>query len=336
MMMNEVKLLDCTLRDGGYINNWDFTEHQIKSTISNLTNANIDYVEIGYLTSITGDVNGSQFQCIESASKLLPNNRKKTKYVIMVDVAQFDIEELCPRSKDTLDGIRVVFYKRQIDLAHVFCDRVREKGYDLFIQPMVTVDYSAQEFSELASRFYNNYQPYSIAIVDSFGCMNATMLNSFVEMIRQNTGDDVRIGFHGHDNMQLTQINAASLINCANRQKLIIDATVSGIGRGAGNLYTELIANYCNFHCNSEYNLNQILQVASEVTEPLSRKFKWGYSPYLMLTAMHHAHPNYATYLLANHDVSVSEFADFINSIPDDMLTKCTRPYVEELYKQFK
>jgi len=75
--------------------------------------------------------------------------------------------------------------------------------------------------------------------------------------------------------------------------------------------------------------------VASEVTEPISREYKWGYSPYYMLTAMRRAHPNYVAYLLSSHDVTVSDFSGYIRFIPDEMLAKCTRPYVEEAYQKF-
>jgi 4-hydroxy 2-oxovalerate aldolase len=335
--MNKIKLLDCTLRDGGYVNDWDFSVGQISSAIQNLTNAGIDYVEIGYLTSILGNVRGTQFQDVESASSFLPKDRENThtKYVIMADVSQFDADKLCDRTSKTLDGIRAVFYKRQIEQAFSFCEKICKKGFDLFLQPMVTVDYSPLEFSELVSRFYAKHRPYAISIVDSFGCMNATELNGFINILESRTDKELKIGFHGHDNMQLSQVNAISLFDYSSGREFIVDASVGGIGRGAGNLHTELIANYFNLQNGAKYDLDSVLMVASEVTEPLSREYKWGYSPYFMLTAMRRAHPNYATYLLANHRVSVREFADYIRSVPDAMLTKCTRPYVEESYRQF-
>jgi 4-hydroxy 2-oxovalerate aldolase len=322
------------LRDGGYVNNWEFSESQIMSTLLNLTNARIDYVEIGYLTSILGQINGAKFLNIERASKVLPQKRGNTKYVIMVDVSDFDADSLCPRSNYTLDGIRVVFYKRQIEYVHSVCKKICEQGYDLFLQPMVTVDYSTQEFTEHVNRFCKSYRIYAIAIVDSFGCMNTEELHNFVKILDNNIDEKIKIGFHGHDNMLLSQINAVSLFN-QNKREFIIDCSVSGMGRGAGNLCTELIANYHNGLHGSNYDLDFIMNVASEVTEPLSRKYRWGYSPYFMLTAMRRAHPNFATYLLDTHNVSVSEFADFIRYVPNNMLTKCTRQYVEELYNHY-
>jgi 4-hydroxy 2-oxovalerate aldolase len=135
--------------------------------------------------------------------------------------------------------------------------------------------------------------------------------------------------------MNLAMQNAVSFFKYAGDRQFILDASASGIGRGAGNLPTELIANYINAEHNGKYDINAIMQVVSDVTEPISREKRWGYSPYLMLTAMYRAHPNFATFLLANHDISVSQFSEYMKTIPKDMLTKCTRPYVEELYTRF-
>jgi 4-hydroxy 2-oxovalerate aldolase len=333
--MNNIFLLDCTLRDGGYINNWDFSPEQIQAAVANLQRAGIDYIEVGYLTSITSNVNGTQFGDMESVARYLPRDRRRSKYVVMADVAQFDTAALCKRCEGTADGIRVVFYKRQIEQAYAFCEDIVSLGYDLLLQPMVTVDYSPREFGELVSRFQKSYPLYSVAIVDSFGCMTEKEIGGFVKILDGNIAQGVKIGFHGHNNMNLAMQNAVSFFKHTGNREFVLDASASGIGRGAGNLPTELIANYFNAEHSGKYDINAIVQVISDVAEPISRKQKWGYSPYLMLTAMCQAHPNFATFLLANHDISVSRFSDYLKTIPGDMLTKCTRPYVEELYTRF-
>jgi len=333
--MNDVKLLDCTLRDGGYINNWNFSPKQILSTVQNLTNAELEYIEFGYLTSIFHKVNGSQFQSIETASKFIPENRRKSKYLLMADVSEFDTGTLCYRDVNTIDGIRVVFYKRQIEQAAVFCENIIKKGYDLFLQPMVTIDYTGSEFNDLIKQFTTNYIPYAISVVDSFGCMTSDDIFRYICVMEKCVNKDVKIGFHGHDNMQLTQVNAVSIFEHKSEHDYIVDSSVSGMGRGAGNLCTEWIVNYANLVRQGKYDIDSIIPVISEVTEPLSREEQWGYSPYFFLTAQKGAHPNFATYLLMNHDISVSKFKEYLDFIPSDMLTKCTRPYVEEVYESF-
>jgi 4-hydroxy 2-oxovalerate aldolase len=333
-----VKLLDCTLRDGGYVNNWEFSENEITSSISNLTSAGIDYIEIGYLNSAFDKINGSQFQSVETASKCLPNpeDRKGVKYIIMADVAQFDAESLCRRNRQTIDGIRVVFYKRQIEQAFAFCEKVAQNGYDLFLQPMVTIDYSPPEFQALVRRFSDTYKLYAVSVVDSFGCMGKDELFGFIHILESGLESETGIGFHGHDNMQYALSNAMSLFEYNTKRELVIDSSICGIGRGAGNLNTELIANFYNERYDGRYLLNYILNVMSDVVEPLFGKYIWGYSPYLYITALRKCHPNFAAYLLEKHTPTVNEFYEFLSILPDDMRTKCTRPYVESLWNEFQ
>ena len=335
MVVLTFKLLDCTLRDGGYINSWNFAQCQISSTIENLTNAGIEYVELGYLTSVLNAVGGSRFYSVESASQFIPKDRRASKYLIMADVSQFDADSLCERKDSTLDGIRVVFYKRQVEEAFAFCEKVTKKGYDLFLQPMVTIDYTFCEFQKLIERFYARYPLYAVSIVDSFGCMDFENIEQFIRVLEQTLDEGIKIGFHAHNNMQLSLTNAISLTNYKSKYDFVIDASVGGMGRGAGNLSTELIANYTNKVHNKRYELNFIMKIMSEVVEPLSKKEKWGYSSFFFLTAMRQAHPNFASYLLGSHEISVLDFYEYMKLVPDDMLTKCTRPYVEEMYEKF-
>lgn len=334
--MSDIKLLDCTLRDGGYANDWNFSKEQITSTITSLTDAQIDYVEMGYLTSIYARVGGTQFQSAESASQFIPTDKQQSKFVVMADVSQFDVDTLCHRSESLIDGIRAVFYKRQIEQALSFCKCVVEKGYDLFIQPMVTMDYSIEEYESLIERFCNICNPYAVSIVDSFGCLQPHDVMEYFCALNDVLDENIKIGFHGHDNMLLSQINIISLLELANEREVMVDASVNGIGRGAGNPCTELIAQHLNRACSKQYNIESLISVMSNVTEPISKIEKWGYDPYFLLTAMRRAHPNFATFLLANHDVSVNDFKVYLELIPDEMLSNCTRPYVEELYEQLK
>ena len=334
--MKRVKLLDCTLRDGGYVNGWRFSDEQISFTVSNLVEAGLDFIEVGFLTSILQSVGGSQFRTVQDASRLLSRDKSNSKYLMMADVSMFDTDTLCGRDEGLIDGIRVVFYKRQIEQAVDFCAKIVEKGYDLFLQPMVTVDYSAKEYEALIRRFCKLYSPFAVSIVDSFGSMRSNEVVMFANILDGCLDKQIRIGFHGHDNMQMSQINAMALLEGGYDRELMLDASVNGMGRGAGNLRTELIANFLNISYGSGYVLDGIFRVMGEVTLPIAKENPWGYSPYFLLTALKKAHPNFATYLLEKHDIGIDDFKSYLELIPDEMLTKCTRPYVEELHMQFE
>lgn len=333
--MNKFSLLECTLRDGGYITGWKFDDNMIKNTISRLIDSDFDFVEVGYLNNSAQGNNTTQFSSIEKIIEYLPADRKNSVILAMADVQQFKPEDLTPYDGKSIDGIRVVFYKHQIKEALEMGKAVKENGYKLFMQPMVTIDYSVDEYLNL-SKSIGNLEPYAVSIVDSFGYMIKSDFRRYYQILDNVLPDDVMIGFHSHNNMNLAFINAQDVLEYQTARKLVIDSSLYGMGRGAGNLQTELIANYYNRTLGHKYDMDTILDLISEYILPISEKSSWGYSPYFLVTALYHCHPNYASYLLQEHEVSVTEFRHFLKTIPQDMYTKCRKPYVLEMYDKFK
>lgn len=334
--MDKYNILDCTLRDGGYITQWQFGENNIKIIIRQMVNAGMDFVECGYLNNKPYEEGSAIFNNIEQIAQFLPENRKDTMILAMADVTQFLPEDLTPYTGNSIEGIRVVFYKHQIEEALALCSAIKEKGYKLFIQPMVTIDYSIDEYTQLSKKIAK-LKPYAVAIVDSFGYMIKEDFRRYFKILDNILAPDTLIGFHSHNNMQLAFITAQDILEYNTNRNLIIDASLFGMGRAAGNLNTELIANYYNATLGQKYDTIAILDTISEIIMPISKEKEWGYSPYFLITALHHCHPNFACYLLEKHpDVSVSQFKEFVKTIPQEMRTKCRKPYVEELYLAFK
>lgn len=329
-----ISILDCTLRDGGYINGWKFLDNEIKEIIDGGVKANIDFIECGYLNSTKDKREGSIFTSIEEISDFLPQKRDAAKFLVMADVQQFKASDITPYSGKSIDGIRVVFYKHQVEDAMKLCEAVNKNGYKLFVQPMVTIDYTKQEYIDLIKRI-SNLKPYAVSIVDSFGYMNSQEINQYFNILDVLLDEEVVIGVHSHNNMQLAFTSAKGLLEYNTKRNIIIDSSLYGMGRGAGNLNTELITNYYNSSIGYKYNIELILDMISKYIMPIKEKRDWGYSPYLYLTGLYHCHPNFACYLLENHKLTVSEFKEFIKTIPSEMKTKCRKPYVEELYQNF-
>lgn len=332
--MDKFNLLDCTLRDGGYITDWEFDNKVIKTMINKLIDANLDLVECGYLNNKEYVPNTAIFNNIEQIAEFIPKKRNNTIVLAMADVQQFLPEDVTPHTGNSIDGIRVVFYKHQIKEALELCEAIKSNGYKLFVQPMVTIDYSVDEYAKLAKDI-TNLKPYAVAIVDSFGYMIKQDFRNYFRILDNILNHDTIIGFHSHNNMQLALITAQDILEYDTNRHLIIDASLYGMGRGAGNLHTELIANYYNMIFGKKYEIGIILDLISSYIMPIAKDKQWGYSPYLYLTALNHCHPNFACYLLENHDISVSEFKEYIKMIPNEMKTKCRRPYVEELYREY-
>jgi 4-hydroxy 2-oxovalerate aldolase len=332
--MDKYNLLDCTLRDGGYITNWEFPDSDIRAVIHGLIHVNIDYIEVGYLNNRPYVPNTAIFENINRIGAFIPNDRKKAIILAMADIVQFKPEDLTPFDGKSIDGIRVVFYKRQIKEALRMCRAIKDNGYKLLVQPMVTIDYSTDEYAALAQEIVK-LDPYAVSIVDSFGYMIKQDFRQYFRILDNILPPETMIGFHSHNNMQLAFITAQDILDYQTLRRLIVDASLLGMGRGAGNLNTELIANYYNMVLGQKYDISLILSLISKYIMPIRQNKKWGYSPYLFLTGSYHCHPNFATYLLEKQDISVEEFEKFIQMIPPEMATKCTKPYVEELYQQF-
>lgn len=333
--MNKYNLLECTLRDGGYITSWNFEDQMISETVKALIDARLDYIEVGYLNNQSDASNTTQFKSIDKISEFIPTDRKKSIILAMADVQQFLPENLTPYDGRSINGIRVVFYKHQIEEALAMAKAVKKNNYLLFMQPMVTIDYSIDEYVDLSDKIAA-LDPYAVSIVDSFGYMMKSDFRNYFRVLDNIMPETVSIGFHSHNNMNLSLITAQDILEYQTPRKLIIDASLYGMGRGAGNLQTELIANYYNMIFGEKYDLNIILNLISKYILPISEKKAWGYSPYHLLTALCHCHPNYAGYLLQENNVSVSEFQRFLKTIPKNMYTKCKKDYVLKMYKDFR
>ncbi len=329
-----IKLLDCTLRDGGYINSWNFGFENIKYIIESLTKANIDFIELGYLNPLNDDENKSIFKNIETIKEVLPDNHKSSKFLAMCDVAQVSPKDITNYSGESIDGLRIVFYKHQISEALALCEKSLEAGYLTFMQPMVSIDYTLFEYENLIKQICL-LNPHGIAIVDSFGYMNSDDFRKYFAIIDTIAASNLIIGFHSHNNMHLAFNCAKDILNYKTNRTLLIDSSICGMGRGAGNLNAEIIAQYYNCTLGRKYDLEFILDILSEIIEPLRSSYKWGYTPYYFLTAIFECHPNFATYLLEEHPkLSVNEFSTYLKALPSEMKTKCKKPYVLELYEK--
>lgn len=333
--MDKFNLLDCTLRDGGYINEWKFSDEAISEMITKMIDAGLDYIEVGYLNHSAKGHHTTQFHSIEQIADYIPANRKKSILIAMIDVRQFDAKDINKITSNSIDGIRVVFYKNQIDEAMILAKSVKRMGYKLFMQPMVTIDYSMDEYTMLTEKIAT-LEPFAVSIVDSFGYMLKEDFRKYFKILDNLLDPRVAIGFHSHNNMDLAFITAQDVLEYNTMRRIIIDASLYGMGRGAGNLNTELIANYYNMTLGKKYDIGCMLDLIGKYVMPIHKERTWGYSPYLFITGLYHYHPNFACYLLEKHDVTVSEFERFIHTIPANMKTDCKRQYVWDMWKKFQ
>ena len=330
-----IEVLDCTLRDGGYCNEWRFGFENAGKITKALTEARIEMVECGFITNrVSYDSAVTRFPTVAAAANILPSNRAGTTFVAMINYGEYEIGELPERDGASVDGIRVAFHKKDLLPAMEFSRHVKEKGYLLFLQPMVSLNYTDDEFLSLI-RHANELSPYAFYIVDSFGVMKRRDLMRLFYLAEHNLAQTIRLGFHSHNNLQLAYSNAQRLATMRTSRSLILDSSVYGMGRGAGNLNTELLVDYLNENFNKRYCLKPLLTIIDEILNVFYSRNYWGYSLPNYLSAVHNAHPNYATYLDDRKTLTVEAMDEIFRLMDTDKKASYDQQYIEELYLRY-
>jgi len=333
---HNIKILDCTLRDGGYINDWAFKDAYITKILKALDNSHIDIIECGYLDDKKGVKNDSTlFDSIATADKALtPLAQSDAQKVIMINFGDFDVKNLPSKERTSINGIRLAFHKKDIDKAFEAAYKIKDLGYYLYFQPMVTKNYKDIEFLAIIERA-NELNPYAFYIVDSFGSMTLDEFHKYLVLAQNNLNSSISLGYHSHNNMQLAFSNAISMCSQNLKREIIIDSSIYGIGRGAGNLNTELIADYLNNAHEKSYDTLPLLDVIDELLASLMLKNSWGFSPAQFLSASYNCHPNYASYLVnknTNHIVGIKKVLD---KLPSESKNSFDKELIEKLYRDF-
>ena len=272
--MNKIQVLDCTLRDGGYCNEWRFGFDNAKRITSGLVDSNVEIIECGFITNkVNYDPDVTRFTTVKEVASIIPENRNGRIFVAMMNYGEYDIDGLPVYDGSSIDGIRVAYHKKNRYEALELCKKIKEKGYLVFIQAMVSLSYSDEEFLEMI-KIGNELEPYAFYIVDSFGMMKGKDLTRLFYMVEHNLKDKIWIGFHSHNNMQLAYSNAQRLTTVQTSRNLIIDSSIMGMGRGAGNLNTELFVEYLNENAGKKYELKPLLSIVDKI---LSRFYETNY-----------------------------------------------------------
>ncbi|MCC5910847.1 MAG: aldolase catalytic domain-containing protein [Clostridiaceae bacterium] len=335
MKHENVKVLDCTLRDGGYANNWNFDDFNIKRIMTSLYKSGTDIIECGYIRNNSSkEQDTTIFKNISSVNKIIQETKieKDFNFVAMIDYGSYKAEEL--EKADLLKGIRLAFHKKDWKPALEEAEKIMQKGYKVFIQPMVTLSYTDEELLELI-REVNKLDVYAFYIVDSFGAMRKEDLIRMSYIVNHNLRKDIEIGFHGHNNLQLAYSNAIELLNLSKDRKIIIDCAVFGMGRGAGNLTTELFLNYLIENLNKNYKIEPLLDIIDKYLYRIYRESYWGYSMAHYLSAIYNCHPNYSNYLVSKKTLSISNMEEILKKLDKDKKVTFDKEYIEKLYIEF-
>lgn len=273
-----MQILDCTLRDGGYYTDWDFNANTVDVYIKAMNGLPIDYLELGYRNNPQKEYLGKFGYCPLSVLKHIRDNAKQKLAVMLNEksTAPEDLEHLVKPLVGIVDMIRLAVDPKNLDRAAVLAERVKDLGFEVAFNMMYMSKWD--QYNGLFEKLPQLNGIITIFnMVDSYGSVTPEVVKSIIVAVKQKLS--CRIGYHGHNNLQLGLINTLTAIECGVD---CVDATILGMGRGAGNLNTELLLTYLNRHAGLKVNFNE-LGDAIQAFQPLYEKYRWGTSlPYMI------------------------------------------------------
>ena len=332
--MNRLNILDCTLRDGGYINEFHFGEQAMKNVIEKLSKAAIDIIECGFMKSGAFDKDKSLFGSIDSVKNVIGEKNPNLMYVAMIQYGAISIDEIEEFDGNSVDGIRLTFHEHEIDPSFVLAEQLMGKGYKVFMQPVGTMTYTDAALLKLIERV-NRLKPYAFYMVDTLGTMYKNDLLRMFYLVDHNLDKKIAVGFHSHNNLQLSFSNAQELMQLNMSRRLIIDVSVFGMGRGAGNLNTELVTQYINSNFGLRYDNIEILEIIDEYIQPLSIQYRWVYEAAYYIASVTGCHPNYASILLNRQTLHVQDIYAILNHLDIGRRMLFDRKYINEEYLHY-
>ena len=335
--MKDIKLLDCTLRDGGYVNDWEFGHSIITGTYKRLDVAGVDFIEVGFLDERRPfDINRTIQPNTDCFNEVFRGVEKKSAIpVAMIDYGTCDIENIGECNSTFIDGIRVIFKKEKIESALPFCKAIKEKGYKLFIQAISITSYSDLELLEYVQKI-NEIKPYAFSIVDTYGLLDNRKLTNYFNLINNNLDSSVIIGYHAHNNFQLAFSNSIKFLGLETTRTLVVDSTVYGMGKSAGNCASELISMHMNGKYGCRYDIDQFLEILDTDLMTIYRKHYWGYKYNFYISAMQNCHPNYVQFLIDKKTLSISSINEILAQIPNEIKLLYNQQYIESAYLEYQ
>lgn len=338
-----VQITDCTIRDGGYLFNKNSSPAFIKGIMKGLADAGIDFVETGFLqTNVTGEtlVYGNSVD----ARKYLPVHKKNTQFLGFCDNSRYSINNIDDYDGKSFKWIRISFAQHEIDESIKFCEGLQKKGYLVQFNPMDSISYTDDSRAVLIKKV-NLVKPASFSIVDTFGSMDMMDLVHIFKQVDSLLDKDIKIGLHSHDNLGLSCGLAERMIELAEKvgRNIIIDGSLFGMGRGAGNAKTELLADYVNKHCEGHYDLKKLLEIIDKYIIPVLTDIHWGYDLPMYICGTKHAHVDNVYHLEKVYGCTANEMFGLIEALSQQQKTRYGIGYsktdfsvLDDLYKKYK
>ena len=288
MYRKEIKVLDCTIRDGGLMNNHLFTDDFLSAVFKSLNSSGVDYIELGYKadeSQFSRNEYGSMKFCSEKdIEKVVNGEEVKSKISVMVDMGRVDPSSIPQKSESLIDMMRVASYVKDIDKAIDLANQLQSKGYEVTINLMAVSHARELELDEALIQVEKESNVDALYLVDSFGALYSEQISHLAKKYK-SLMPTKEIGIHAHNNQQLAFANT---IEAVIQNVNFLDGTIFGIGRAAGNCPLELLLGFLK---NPKYDLRPILEILESHFVKLKEEIEWGYTIPYMITGILDLHP---------------------------------------------
>lgn len=335
--MGEIKLLDCTLRDGGYLNDWNFGHNNLTSIFERLADANVDFIEVGFLDERRPfDINRSIMPDTDCVEKIYGKLDKQNSLIVgMIDYGTCSLDHIKPCDESYLDAIRVIFKKHLRNEAMAFCAELKKLGYKVFSQLVSVTSYEDDEMMDLI-RLANEVKPYAVSMVDTYGLMHQNNLKHYFDLLNKHLSSEIAIGYHAHNNFQMGYANCIAMMSQITDRTLLVDGSIYGMGKSAGNAPIELVAMYMNDNLGKNYHISQFLEAIDANISQFYRPATWGYNMFFYLAASNDCHPNYVSYLMEKKTLSVKSINEILGKLQGETKLLYDQKVIEDLYLDYQ
>ena len=311
-MSHKLEYLDCTIRDGGYVNNWDFDLKLVRETYRALSKAGVDYVELGYHGTekyFPKDKYGLfRFTPVETVNEVC-NGISGAKVALMVDYGKYDIEDIATYKDSPVKLIRVAFHKTHLQDSIQSAETIQKMGFKVSLNLMGFSTYTNDERTEVLELLANSTVDYSY-VADSYGSMLPNEMENFFSPLLKLK--HITWGFHPHNNLQMAVANTLSAIDAGAQ---IVDGSIFGMGRGAGNLPTEIMLSFLQRKNPNKFNPIPVLNIIDHYYSELNQRMPWGYALPYMLSGVYGCHPDYAKDLIDRKEYDIEEIWKILESV---------------------
>lgn len=334
--MKSIKVLDCTLRDGAQVNEARFGKTAAREIAQNLAYAGIDIIECGFIKECDYEEGRTYYPQPSMMIPYLPKNLgEKQMCAALMDFGRYNVDELEPFIEGGIKLIRVSFFEWDLDKVLPFLLKVKQKGYLVSIQPMDTFSYTDDDLDKLIG-IANEVNPYMLAMVDTYSIANEEDIERVYTKYESKLDKSIRIGFHSHNN----QLNSFGLVKhfiriSAPDRELAADSSLLGMGRGGGNLNTEIFTEYLNRKGYGRYDMKYILDTIDNYSVEFSKKYEWGYSMPMLYAGLYGVHVFTTAYLKSKPNVSSYDLKCMFEMLDNHKKKRYDYDYLDKIYEDY-